>query len=168
MKKIISALMAVIMSIIAIMCCGCEKTTGLSEDYNTPNMNFKGLNFECVTDNDTANRVRNQMVYFDFPEFVIEDLESKGNKINSIDVIEANADIFHESQTIASILVDIDAESGDIKSGEYYIAAYFTYDSSNDNDVKMYFMNYCFVPTSDVDQSLFEECYEKVKNKAKS
>ena len=168
MKKITSTLMAVVLSIIAIICCGCEKTTGLSEDYNTPDMNFKGLNFECVTDKDTAARVRNQMVYFDFPEFVIEDLKTKGNKINSIKVLEANAEIFHENQTVASLLVDIDAESGDIESGEYYIAAYFTYDSSNANDVKMYLMNYCFIPSADVDQSLFEESYEKVKDKAKS
>lgn len=163
MKKFISTFLSIVIAVVLI-CCGCNNN-GLEESYNIPTKDFKGMNFECVSGGNTANNVRNQMVYFDFPEFVKEDLEAKGNKINSISVIEANGDIFHETQTVANLLVEIDAESGDIPSGKYNISAYFIYNTENEADVKMYLMNYCFVSSSEIDTSLFEESYEIVKDK---
>ena len=32
-------------------------------------------------------------------------------------------------------------------------------------DVKMYLMNYCFSKDYDVDTSLFDDCYNKIKDK---
>ena len=164
MKKFTSIFLSIIMAVVILLCCGCNNNV-LEESYNIPSKDFKGMNFECFSDGNTANNVRNQMVYFDFPEFVKEDLESKGNKINSISVIEANGNIFHETQTVANILVDIDAKSGDIPSGEYNISAYFVYNTENEADVKMYLMNYCFVSSSKIDTSLFDESYEIIKDK---
>lgn len=163
MKKISTVFLSIIISVVILTCCGCSN--GLKESYNIPAKSFKGMNFECVSDGNTANNVRNQMIYFDFPEFVKEDLETKGNKINSISVLEANGDIFHETQTVANILVDIDAKSGDIPSGEYNISAYFVYNAENETDVKMYLINYCFASSSKIDTSLFDESYEIIKDK---
>lgn len=163
MKKFTTVILSIMVSIVMFICCGCNNA--LDESYSTPSKNFKGINFECMSDGNTANNVRNQMVYFDFPEFVKEDLEKKGNKINSITVLEANGDVFHETQTVANILVDIDAKSGDIPSGEYNLSAYFVYNASNELDVKMYLVNYCFVSSSEIDTSLFDESYELIKDK---
>lgn len=165
MKKFFSLITAIIIIVTAVFLTGCEKTTGLSEDYNTPNMNFKGLNFECVSDGDKATIVRNNMVYGDLSDFIIEDLNSKGNKITSIDISESSGEVFHENQTVAVFIADIKAESGDIQSGQYYLSAYFTYDLSDEANTKMYLINYCFVPEYKVDSSLFNESYNKIKDK---
>ena len=140
---------------------------GLDENYRTPDMSFKGMNFECVSGGDTLNRVRNDMVYFKLEKFIIADQEEKGNKIKSIKVSESTADVYNNNQTVAVFNAEIDAESGDIPSGQYYISAYFTYNMENQADVKMYLMNYCFVDEYVVDQNtknLYNECYEKIKD----
>ena len=165
MKRFFSIIMTIAIIVTAVFITGCEKTTGLPEDYNIPNMNFKGLNFECVTDGDKYTIVRNNMVYGDLSNFIIEDLNSKGNKVDSIDISESSGEVFHENQTVAVFVADIKAESGDIQSGQYYLSAYFTYDLSDESNAKMYLMNYCFVPEYKVNSSLFDESYNKIKDK---
>ena len=167
MKKLMSKVTALCLACVAFAFSGCESGTAskLPEEYQTPDMNFKGLELECVSDGDTHNMVRNNMVYTDFSEFIIADQAEKGNVINSINVTESTAEVYHDDQTVAVMAVDIDAESGDIPSGEYYIASYFTYDTTLPEDVKMYFINYCFVDNYVVDEittSLFDDCYEQV------
>jgi|GEM_PF-1962461 len=165
MKKLISLLTACVLVASVLFVAGCEKGTGLNEDYNTPSMSFKGLNMECVSDGDKLTMVRNNMVYTDFEKFVTDDLNSKGNSITSIEIGESSAEVFHENQTVAVMSAKIESDGGDIKSGDYYIAAYFTYDMTNEANVKMYLINYCFVPDYKVYPSLFEESYEKIKDK---
>lgn len=170
MKRLISIIMVVCMLCITMVCSGCGKTSAskLPEQYRTPDMSFKGLNLECVTDGDKHTMVRNNMVHTDFPEFVIADQAEKGNEIESIMITESTAEAFHETQTVAVMNVELESKGGDIPSGQYYIAAYFTYDTSNPADVKMYLINYCFVDNYVVDEKttgLFTECYEKVKDK---
>lgn len=167
MKKLISIVTALCLVCVAIVFSGCEKGTAsqLPEEYQTPDMSFKGLDLECVSGGDTHSMVRNNMVYTDFAQFIIDDQAEKGNVINSINVTESTAEVFHEDQTVAVMSVEIDAESGDIPSGNYYIASYFTYDTTLPEDVKMYFINYCFVDNYVVDKittSLFDDCYEQV------
>ena len=148
------------------VCVGCGQK--LEENYYQPSANFKGMNFACCSDGDTANKVRNQMVYFDFAEFVKDDLNAKGNEIKSITVKEASGELFHENQTIANLDVEIEAKSGNISSGEYHMLAYFTYNTADEQNVKMYLMNYCFHTTSKInktDIALFEPYYEQIKDK---
>lgn len=164
MKRIISILTVLCLICVTMVFSGCGK---LPEQYKTPDMSFKGLNLECVSGGDTFNMVRNNMVYTDFAEFIIEDQAKKGNVINSIDVTGSTAEEYHEKQTIAVMSVNIDSESGDIPSGEYNIAAYFTYDMSVPEDVKMYMINYCFVDSYVIDKittGLFDDCYEQIKD----
>ena len=144
------------------LCCGCGQ---LPDDYYTPSSTFKGMNFSCRSDGDNGNKVRNQMVYFDFCEFVKEDLNTKGNKITSVSVSAAKAEVFHKNQSVANLSVEIESESGDVSSGQYHILAYFTYNDTNEANVKMYLMNYCFHRNSKIDTSLFEPCYEQIKDK---
>ncbi len=142
--------------------------TSLAEKYKTPDMNFKGLNLEYVADGNTLNMVRNDMVYIKLEEIIIADQEKKGNKIKSIDVTESSGEVYNEDQTVAVFNVELEAESGDIPSGQYYISAYFTYNMENSNDVKMYLINYCFVDNYVIDQNtknLYNESYEKIKDK---
>jgi hypothetical protein len=169
MKRLISVIMVVCMVCITMVCSGCGKTSAskLPEQYRTPDMSFKGLNLECVTGGDRHTMVRNTMVQMDLPEFIIADQAQKGNEIESIMVTESTAEPFHETQTVAVFNVEIDSKGGDIPSGQYYIAAYFTYDTSKPEDVKMYLINYCFVDNYVVDKTttgLFTDCYEKVKD----
>ena len=134
-------------------------------------MSFKGLDLECMSGGNTHNMVRNDMVYTDFEKFVIADQAEKGNEIESIMISESTAEPYHETQTVAIMNVEIEAKSGEIPSGQYYIAAYFTYDTSKSEDVKMYLINYCFVDDYKVNEekmALFDECYEKVKDQFKS
>ncbi len=164
MKRIVKSLYSLLLIFsLVFVCCSCGKK--LSDNYYTPSMDFKGMNFSCCSDGDNANKVRNQMVYFDFSEFVRADLNARGNDIRKITVTEATGEVFHDTQTIANLSVEIEAESGDISSGEYHILAYFTYNATNEADVKMYLMNYCFHSNSKVDTSLFEPCYEQIKDK---
>ncbi|MEE1154132.1 MAG: hypothetical protein UH241_03145 [Acutalibacteraceae bacterium] len=163
MKKIVSFLTAIIITLVAICCSGCNSK--LEENYYTPSLDFKGLNLECVSDGNTLNNVRNSMVYTDFPEWVKEDLNAKGNKITSIDISESSADQYNENQTVAIFVANIQSESGDIKSGEYYLTAYFAYNMSKTENVKMYLLNYCFVPTYEVDTTLFDASRDLVKDK---
>lgn len=170
MKKVISILTALCLVCVTMIFSGCEKGSAseLPEKYRTPDMSFKGLNLECVSGGDTHTMVRNNMVYTDFEQFVIDDQAEKGNVINSITITESTAEAYHETQTVAVMNVEIDAESGDIPSGQYYIAAYFTYDTALPEDVKMYLINYCFVDNYVVDKittGLFDDCYNQVKDK---
>ena len=156
MKKISALpLLAVIICIVTVLS-GCSNT--VDDKYKTPSKSFKGLKFECVSKGDTAARIRNQMVYYDFCDFVKEDLNSKGNKITSIEVKSADG-------KVANMTVNIEAESGDIKSGKYHIAAYFVYNVKDETNAKMYLINYCFVSGSKIDTSLFEESYSIIKDK---
>lgn len=150
-------------TIVSIIFSGCGN--GLDDKYNTPSTDFKGLNFECVTGGDTINQVRNRMVYFDLSDFIIADQKEKGNEINSIMVDEASADVFHDTYTVANLSVTVDAKSGDIKSGDYNVQAFFSYDTKNPNDTKMYLLNYCFSSSSEINTDLFEDSYEIVKDK---
>ena len=147
---------------LVIICSGCHK---LPDSYYTPSENFKGMNFECYSDGNNANNVRNQMVYMDFCDIVKEDLNQKGNKITSVSVNKATGEVFHETHTVANLEVQIEAESGEVTSGKYHILAYFTYNAEDETNVKMYLMNYCFHSSSKVDKSLFEPYYEKIKDK---
>ena len=163
MKKISALpLLAVIICIVTVLS-GCSNT--VDDKYKTPSKSFKGLKFECVSKGDTTARIRNQMVYYDFCDFVKEDLNSKGNKITSIEVKSADGKVFHSNQTVANMTVNIEAESGDIKSGKYHIAAYFVYNVKDETNAKMYLINYCFVSGSKIDTSLFEESYSIIKDK---
>lgn len=164
MRKLLSIFTIAVIAVCSIFVTGCDSSS-LSEDYYTPNINYKGMDFKCYSDGDKFTIVRNDMVYTDFSKFVMEDLNSKGNKITSIDIEESEADVYHDNQTVAVLKCDIKSESGDIKSGEYYISAYFTYDMKDQADVKMYLMNYCFSKDYDVDTSLFDDCYNKIKDK---
>ncbi len=170
MKKLISVIMVVCMVCVTMVCSGCGKTSAskLPEQYRTPDMSFKGLDLECMSGGNTHNMVRNDMVYTDFAEFVIADQAEKGNEIESIMISESTGKPYHETQTVAVMNVELESKSGDIPSGQYYIAAYFTYDTAKAEDVKMYLINYCFVDQYEVDETimaLFDECYEKVKDK---
>lgn len=164
MKKIYAffSVASVILCLVTLLS-GCS--TGLDDKYNVPSKSFRGLKFECVSKGDTITRIRNKMVYEDFCEFVKEDLNSKGNKITSIEVKEANGKVFHNDQTVANLLVNIEAESGDIETGKYHIAAYFVYNSKDENNAKMYLINYCFTSNSKVNTSLFDESYNIIKDK---
>lgn len=167
MKKLVCLITVLCLISVSLIFSGCTGGA-LDEKYKTPDMNFKGLKLECVSDGDTGTRVRNQMVYTDLANFIIEDQEKKGNKIKSIDVTESTGSAFHEDQTVAIFNVDLKAESGEIPSGQYYISAYFTYNTEKPEDVKMYLINYCFVDNYEVDQNtknLYEECYEQIKDK---
>lgn len=170
MKKFISLLTALCLICVTMLFSGCEKGTAsqLPEQYRTPDMSFKGLNLECMSGGDTHTMVRNNMVYTDLGEFIIDDQAEKGNVIKSVTVTESTAEAYHDTQTVAVLNAEIEAESGDIPSGNYYIAAYFTYDTTLPEDVKMYLINYCFVDNYVVDKittGLFDESYEKVKDK---
>ncbi len=163
MKKIISLATAVVITLVAVICSGCGNK--LTDSYYTPSLDFKGLNLECMTDGNTLNNVRNTMVYTDFPEWVKEDLNSKGNKIVSIDVSESSAEKYNENQTVAIFIADIESEGGDITSGEYYLTAYFAYNMAKPENVKMYLLNYCFIPTYDMNTTLFDASRDLVKDK---
>lgn len=170
MKKVVSILTTICLICVMMVFSGCSNGSAseLPEQYRTPDMSFKGLDLECVSGGDTHTMVRNNMVYTDFAQFVIDDQAEKGNVINLITVTESTAEAYHETQTVAVMNVEIDAESGDIPSGQYYIATYFTYDTTLPEDVKMYLINYCFVDNYVVDKittGLFDDCYEKVKDK---
>ncbi len=169
MKKLVCLITALCVISVSIIFSGCSGgASSLDEKYRTPDMSFKGLNLEYMTGGNTLNMVRNDMVYTELEKIIIADQAEKGNKINSITVTESTADVFHENQSVAVFNVEIDAESGDIKSGQYYISAHFTYNMEKPEDVKMYFINYCFVDNYVVDQNtknLYEECYEQIKDK---
>ncbi len=164
MKKIsaLSAAAAVILCLLTLLS-GCSNA--VDDKYMIPSKGFRGLKLECVSKGDTIARIRNKMVYEDFCEFVKEDLNSKGNKITSIEVKEADGKVFHDNQTVAGMLVDIEAESGDIKSGRYHMEAYFVYNTKDESNAKMYLINYCFTPNSKINTSLFEESYNIIKGK---
>ena len=170
MKKFISVLIALCIICATMVFSGCEKsaTSQLPEQYTTPDMSFKGLNLECMSGGNTHTMVRNDMVYTDFGQFVIDDQAEKGNVLKSVTITESTAEAYHDTQTVAVFNAEIEAESGDIPSGQYYMAAYFTYDTTLPEDVKMYLINYCFVDNYVVDKittELFDESYEKIKDK---
>ncbi|MEE0061642.1 MAG: hypothetical protein UE295_12510 [Acutalibacteraceae bacterium] len=167
MKKLVCLITVFCLLSVSLIFSGCAGDNALDKKYKTPDMNFKGLKLECVSGGDTFNMVRNNMVYKDLEKFIIDDQDEKGNKIKSIKVSESSGDVYNEDQTVAVFNVDLEAESGDIKSGQYYISAYFTYDMKKASDVKMYLINYCFVDDYVIDQNtknLYNDCYEKIKD----
>lgn len=163
MKKLISLITVVSLMFVAVIFSGCNSKLG--DSYYSPSLDFKGLNLECITDGNTLNNVRNSMVYTDFPKWVKEDLNAKGNKITSIDISESSAEVYNENQTVAIFVADIVSEGGEITSGEYYLTAYFAYNMTKPEDVKMYLLNYSFVPTYEIDTALFDSSRDLVKDK---
>ena len=76
MRKLLSILTIAVIAVCSIFVTGCDSSS-LSEDYYTPNINYKGMDFKCYSDGDKFTIVRNDMVYTDFSKFVMEDLNSK-------------------------------------------------------------------------------------------
>lgn len=140
MKKITTLFCVILMTVVCLTGC-----TNLPDEYYTVDESFEGINLQYYSDSaESQNKAVDAMVYTDFPDILKKELEKKGNVINEIDVTGAEGDEYGDGDTVAVISMDIDAESGDVKSGKYYVGAYFTYERSSDY-YRIYLINYTFL-----------------------
>lgn len=141
MKKALAILL--LLPIVIMSLSGCN--TKLPDEYYQVDLKFKGENLEYSYNGGVSfNNTVDYMVYTELPKILKEELENKGNKINSIACHGAKGEEYGDGDTVALMNIEIDAESGDIKSGEYTLAALFTYEGKDENTT-IYFVNYTFV-----------------------
>ena len=139
MKKFTSIFCVIILAVVAFTGCSSSK---LPDKYYQCNSDFAGIQHEYYSDSDrgSTNAV-DTMVYTDMPDIIKKDLEAKGNNISSIEVSSAEGSEYGDGGTAAIIEMEITADSGDIKTGEYTVAAYFTYSVAGESH-RIYFINY--------------------------
>ena len=136
-------LLVLLLPIIIIFFSGCN--TKLPDEYYKVDLSFKGQNLEYSYNGGVSfNNTVDHMVYTVLPKALKEDLENKGNKIDSIACHGAKGEEYGEGDTVALMDIEINSESGDVKSGEYTVAALFTYEGKDENTT-IYFVNYAFV-----------------------
>lgn len=141
MKKVLVLLL--VFATIIISFSGCN--TNLPDKYYQVDLSFKGENSEYSYNGGVSfHNTVDYMVYTEFPRVLKEELENKGNKINSITCSGAKGEEYGDGNTVALLDINIEAESGDVKSGEYTLAALFTYEGQDENTT-IYFINYAFV-----------------------
>lgn len=147
MKKKIIVLVSVFALILTFAGCSAAKLP--QGYYNAPNKNFAGMKHEYYSNDATSfNQAVDRMVYTELPKIIKKELEDKGNKINEVTAHYANAEVYREDETLAVIGITVEADGGEVKSGDYELAAYFTYDLTESNK-RIYFINYTFIENED-------------------
>lgn len=163
-KKVLAIMLSLVIMFTVV---GCAGSSELPEKYYEVNNSFSGMSLKHYAEDSTSyNQAVNDMVYNDMPTIIMDDLNAKGNNITEIRTTYANGQPFHTDETVATIGLNITSNGGDIKSGEYTIAAFFTYDLMSDNK-RIYFVNYVFINNEDEfinnnGAAIFEDSYNAV------
>lgn len=130
---------------LAIICVGCTTDTTLPENYYKVNLDFPGMKLENYTeDASSLTQAVDAMVYTELPKVLKTYLNENGNEITQIKVTGAKGETYRDEDTVATIDMTIISNGGEVKSGEYVVAAYFTYDKTEGNN-RIYFVNFAFV-----------------------
>lgn len=150
MKKIISFICAA--ALLMCVLAGCSGSKKLPDSYYTCDTSFKGVQHELYSDATKDSTAVDSMVYTEMPKYVKEDLNSKGANISNIEIHSADGSQYDFSDdviaTVATFTLTVTADGGDIPSGDYELAACFTY-LQKSGFTRVYLINYAFIDSEE-------------------